>query len=97
MIYRFHPDAQIELNEAYQYYEGRRGGLGLRFIEAVEDAIADIVEWPLAWTLLETPFRIRRLRRFPYGILYNPLEAEIVIVAIMHLHREPGYWRHRAE
>ena len=40
-------------------------------------------------------FRRRLLRRFPYGILYKEEESQIVIVAVMHLQRRPGYWRNR--
>jgi len=40
-------------------------------------------------------FRRRLLRRFPYGILYKEEESQIVIVAVMHLRRRPGYWRNR--
>jgi hypothetical protein len=39
--------------------------------------------------------RVRRYRlnRFPYGLVYAVLDNEIVIVAIMHLHRKPDYWQ----
>ncbi len=40
---------------------------------------------------------IRRslIRRFPYEILYAEEDKEIFIVAVMHLHRDPEYWKHR--
>lgn len=40
---------------------------------------------------------IRRcqMRRFPYGIIYEPAASEIIIIAVAHLHREPEYWRLR--
>jgi hypothetical protein len=37
------------------------------------------------------------MQRFPYGIIYEPSEVEIVIIAVAHLHREPEYWRSRAQ
>jgi hypothetical protein len=33
------------------------------------------------------------LNRFPYAILYRIASDEVQIVAVMHLHRRPGYWR----
>jgi hypothetical protein len=36
-----------------------------------------------------------RVNRFPYGLVYEVSGEEIVIVAVMHLHRRPGYWRDR--
>jgi len=32
---------------------------------------------------------------FPYGILYSLLDQDIVVVAVMHLHRKPDYWEKR--
>jgi toxin ParE2 len=34
-----------------------------------------------------------RLRRFPYGLVYRLAESEIVVLAVMHLHRKPDYWK----
>jgi hypothetical protein len=34
-------------------------------------------------------------KRFPYAIFFEPRSDEIVIVAIMHTSRSPGYWRSR--
>jgi toxin ParE2 len=96
MNYRFHPEAESELHEAYDYYEAKREGLGGRFGEAFREALARVLQRPLAWGLLEAPYRLCRLKRFPYGILYEPREEEVVIVAVMHLHRKPGYWKDRA-
>ncbi len=35
------------------------------------------------------------VRRFPFAILYRVEPERIVVVAVMHLRREPGYWRRR--
>ena len=41
--------------------------------------------------------KTRRLfvARFPYQIVYRVRPREIVIVALAHLKRRPGYWKHR--
>ena len=97
MIYRFHPEAEDELHEAYAFYESRRAGLGRRFAEAFDRALADVLQEPFAWPILEEPFRVTRLRKFPYGIVFDPREREVVVVAVMHLHRLPGYWKDRTD
>lgn len=40
--------------------------------------------------------RTRRLLvgRFPYQVVYRLRATEIVIVAVAHLKRRPGYWKH---
>lgn len=95
MIYSFHPDAEEELHRAYSYYESRQVGLGQRFARAFHDALKQVLDRPLAWAVLEPPYRLRKLKRFPYGILYDVQGEAVVIVAVMHLHRRPGYWRTR--
>jgi hypothetical protein len=35
------------------------------------------------------------LEKFPYAVVFLPLDAEVRILAIAHLHRRPGYWRGR--
>jgi hypothetical protein len=37
------------------------------------------------------------MQRFPYGIVYELSEIEIVLIAVAHLHREPEYWRSRLQ
>jgi hypothetical protein len=35
------------------------------------------------------------LDRFPYSVIYRASADEILIIAVAHLRRRPGYWRHR--
>jgi len=91
----FHPDAQAELEAAAQYYESRRPGLGARFIEAVEEAAARIAASPGMWRAIDEDVRRCLTRVFPYGVLYVLEPDSILIVAIAHLAREPGYWKPR--
>jgi toxin ParE1/3/4 len=95
MTYDFHPEARLEYREAAAFYESRRAGLGAAFSLEVETTIRKILEAPERWRSLEQDVRTCRTRTFPYAILYT-LEAEsVLIIAVMHLRREPGYWRKR--
>jgi plasmid stabilization system protein ParE len=97
MRWEFHPEALEEYHEATLYYAERDEALALRFMRAVEDAIRRILEAPLAWRVLDDDVRRCLTHQFPYGVLYT-VEAEfILIVAVMHGHREPGYWKRRIE
>ena len=95
MKYRFHPEAEAELNDAVDYYDACQKGLGLEFAREVHIAIKSICDFPLAWTPLSPNTRRRLLRRFPYGVAYQFKAGEIVIIAIMQLNRKPDYWRRR--
>ena len=78
------------------YYEERTARLGADFTVEVEDAIQSILKAPDRWRCIEEDVRRYLVRRFPYGILYTMEQDYVLILALMHLSREPGYWRHRA-
>src|SRR5579871_5337227 len=87
--------AKDELVQAVAWYNEQRAGLGDDFAKEFERAILRIVQHPNAWGRLSINARCCRLKRFPYGIIYTVLEDEILVVAVMHLHRRPGYWEDR--
>ncbi len=95
MKYSFHPSARAELNDSIDYYEDYRPGLGLEFAEEVYSTIQRIIRFPEAWPRLSPNSRRCLTNRFPYGVIYQVLEDEILIVAVMQLNREPGYWKDR--
>lgn len=52
---------------------------------------------PLAWSLVEADIRRVLVHRFPYGLLYSVDGGHLYILAVMHLRRQPGYWRERLD
>jgi len=95
MIYAFHPDAEVEFNEAIEYYESREEGLGFDFAYEVYTAIGRAAQHPRAWPMLDEEVRRCQVVRFPYGVLYSKEENGIFVLAVMHLHRAPDYWKRR--
>jgi hypothetical protein len=95
MSFSFHPEAEQEFNKAIDYYENIEPGLGYDFALEVHSTIKRSVEFPKAWAVLEGDVRRSLVRRFPFGILYSEEKDGIFIVAVMNLHRKPGYWKKR--
>jgi len=95
MTYDFHPEARLEYREAAVFYEGCRPGLGAAFSIEVEATIERILETPQRFRTLEQDVRTCRTHTFPYAILYTVEPGAILIMAVMHLRRRPGYWRQR--
>ncbi len=91
----FHPEAERELFEAARYYEQQTPGLGEQFLAEIEKVLAVLMAHPEIGASAESGTRRAFTRRFPYGVVYLPSSAPIVIVAIAHLHRRPDYWRRR--
>lgn len=95
MSYEFHPEALSEFQESAVFYESQQAGLGARFIAAVQSSVDRIVLAPQSCRVMEEDVRRCLTRVFPYAVLYTVERDCIVIVAVMHCHREPGYWHHR--
>ena len=95
MKFSFHEIAEKEFIDAIEYYEECQAGLGLRFSEEVFATIERICEHPYAWTDIDPKTRRCLTNKFPYGILYRIANDHIRIMAVMHLHRKPGYWQSR--
>ncbi|HXD32063.1 MAG TPA: type II toxin-antitoxin system RelE/ParE family toxin [Pyrinomonadaceae bacterium] len=97
MTFDFHPDAQLEYRAATVFYESRRAGLGHAFTIEVEAAIERILQAPERWRMIEQDVRRCLTHTFPYGLLYTIEHNSILIVAVMHLRRKPGYWHGRVK
>jgi hypothetical protein len=95
MRIRFLDIAQIELDQAIEYYNYESPGLGDEFLTEVLKVIDRIGEFPEAWHRLSKRTRRCQTRRFPYGIIYQIREDEILVVAVANLHRHPAYWKGR--
>jgi len=89
----FHPEAQDEFISAARFYEAQTPGLGRDFIETIRHTYERLIEAPASGPRFGRGLRRLLIPKFPYGLLYRVEPERIYIVAIMHLHRRPGYWR----
>ena len=95
MNWDFHPDALAEYEAAARYYAAIDEELQLRFIQSIEESIESILESPGRWRVLDEGIRRYVVHVFPYGVLYTIENGDLLIVAVMHFSREPGYWNDR--
>ena len=92
----FHPLAERELVAATNFYETRSSGLGADFIRQIEATLANILAHPELGSLFAgNKIRRRLVERFPYGVVYELEDDDVLVLAIMHLRRRPGYWKRR--
>jgi toxin ParE2 len=87
--------AQQEFDEAITYHESQVPNLGQAFLAEVLTSLNLISRYPNVGHPLSTNTRRCRLSRFPYGLIYQASETEILIIAVAHLHRRPNYWGER--
>ncbi|HKP77295.1 MAG TPA: type II toxin-antitoxin system RelE/ParE family toxin [Longimicrobiaceae bacterium] len=91
----FLPAAEAEFLESMVRYEAARLGLGGEFLAEVERAVRRITFFPKHGSPYLGGTRRVVLRRFPYSVVYWPDPDDLLIVAIAHHRRSPGYWRNR--
>ena len=95
MRVRLHPEARAELREARKWYFERSPLSATAFAHAVDNAVSQIVEAPTRYPMAEHGTRKFVLQRFPFNVFYRQDETEIIIVAVAHQKRRPGYWSNR--
>lgn len=91
----WHDAAVSEFVEAAGHYGIIDPDLGEQFIAAVEVAVTRIRATPKLHRKFDGAARKVRIERFPYAVIYWLDQQIIRIVAVMHLHRDPGYWKNR--
>jgi plasmid stabilization system protein ParE len=92
----FHPAASVELAEAAGFYNDKVVGLGETFILEVQRITNLVQEQPLIGQSVRLNFRSIVLARFPYSAVYTVESDRILVLAIAHQRRRPGYWRDRS-
>ena len=93
---RFHPAASLEFLDGIAYYEAVQPGLGARFRQAVEAAVELATSLPLAGAPHRHGTRRVFPKKFPFAIVYLVGNGEIIIFAVAHFKRRPGYWTSRS-
>ncbi len=95
MKHSFHPEALEEYLGAVSYYADISPQLAESFIKSVESGVEEILTYPGAWQIVEEDVRRYLIKRFPFGIYYCIESNRIMIYAVMHMSRDPKYWKDR--
>ena len=88
----FRPQALAEIRSAREWYDAKRGGLGREFEDEVARVVELLVQSPLLFPVTHGATRRAMVRRFPYGLFFQVLDAEVVVLACYHHRRRPRRW-----
>ena len=91
----FRPQAEHELLEAERWYEWRRPGLGRQFRSAIDDTMTRVGDQPFSFPLVHGEKRRALVPRFPYALYFAIAGDQVVIVGVVHGHRDPAVWQSR--
>lgn len=87
--------AKADIREAAGWYERQRGGLGHSFVRQI-DALLDRIRLnPMQHPIVHREVRRAIPRRFPYGVFYRIDGSEVLVFAVVDLHRDPSIWQDR--
>jgi len=89
--------AQVEIIEAFEYYEYSIKGLGFQFLNEINHSVEMIKDFPGLWSKLSPKSKIRKcvIKKFPYAMYYSSDVYTIKIIAVAHFNRKPLYWKER--
>lgn len=83
------PRAEDDLSEGIQWYESRLKGLGLRFLSQVEKYLEIIRKNPFQYPIRKKQYRETFIKKFPYIIIYEIIENEIVVYSVFNTYQNP--------
>ena len=88
-------EAELDIAEAFVWYEERRAGLGEEFLSSGDACLESIRRRPEMYPVVHDGYRRSLIRRFPYTVFYEQSEAGVTIYAVFHSSRDPDKWRQR--
>ena len=84
--------AAYDVEQAFDWYESRRTGLGAEFLRSVAQARDMLVRDPQRFAQTREPFRWVKLRKFPYALHFRILGNRVSIIACLHFKQGPTHW-----
>ena len=91
----FHPEAEAEYLTSLDWYRGRSLNAATNLEREFLQAINKIESAPQRWPRYVLTSQRNVLHRFPFSIVYRAFPTRILVVAVAHAHRRPGYWAGR--
>jgi plasmid stabilization system protein ParE len=85
--------AEVEARHAYLWYFERNTRAAAGFQREFDAATSSLEQSAHSFPEVEHGIRRRVLRRYPYALLFRIVGDQVQIAAVMHLKREPGYWK----
>jgi plasmid stabilization system protein ParE len=90
------PEASRDVEEARDYFEARRAGLGQAFLDRLNEALAQIGAMPEMYGVVWQNVRVSRLRKFTYVVYYRVHDDRVEVLAVLHGGRDASVWQARA-
>ncbi|WP_298542432.1 type II toxin-antitoxin system RelE/ParE family toxin [uncultured Aquimarina sp.] len=83
------PRAELELEDALEWYNSKSKGLGFRFLNSVRSEISYIQKFPKHFQISKYSFRQAPIPRFPFIVVFGIENDTIIIYSIFNTHQNP--------
>jgi toxin ParE1/3/4 len=87
------PESITDIRESFMWNDEKSEGLGNRFLLSIEAGFSSILRYPLHYPKIYKNVHRYLIKRFPYAILYIIDKNTIAIISVIHLSRDPNYWK----
>jgi plasmid stabilization system protein ParE len=92
---RIRSEAKEEIDAAFEWYFKRSPKAADAFLEEIETSLKNIVSEPHLYPIFTKNIRRRVMTGFPYSVIFREEAGSILVIAIAHAKRRPGYWTKR--
>jgi len=82
-------EANLEIIEAYLYYEDKRTGLGEEFLEHLDIYFDRITNSPKHFPQKRKPYREAFIKRFPFLVIYEISKERIIVYSVFNTWQNP--------
>ena len=79
----------LEIQDAFEWYEEQRTGLGYELIEEIEICYENLNSHPERYGYINQIYRRIKTNRFPYLLIYEIEGNDVIINSIRHIKRKP--------
>ncbi|MBE8723515.1 type II toxin-antitoxin system RelE/ParE family toxin [Flavobacterium hungaricum] len=84
------PLAENEIDESIEFYESRSKGLGKQFLSYLKSYLKVLKTNPELFEIKKEPgYRELTLVKFPFVIIYEIIENEVIVYSVFHTSRNP--------
>ena len=87
--------ARRDIAEAFLWYRARSEVAARAFLDAIGDHLVAIETAPSRFPVVHADLQRALVGRFPYGLYFRQLGAELRVIACTHLKRHPRRWQRR--
>jgi plasmid stabilization system protein ParE len=84
--------AEIEILEAFVWYEEQLEDLGFEFLQTLDEAVLSLQYHPQSYQIVYKNIRRVLLRKFPYAVFYIVENDKIIVLACLHQKRHRDEW-----